>query len=73
MMWLLKLLFDQNLIMINHKPDGDFNSHIILRWTKDGLVTLLGKQYPSEVQLCVFQDQKLSRYREKFCPGEVPK
>jgi hypothetical protein len=23
MMWLLKLLFDQNLIIINYKPNGD--------------------------------------------------
>jgi hypothetical protein len=29
-MWLLKSPFDQNSIMINHKFNYDFNSHIIL-------------------------------------------
>jgi hypothetical protein len=29
-MWLLKSPFDQNSIMINHKLNGNFNSHIIL-------------------------------------------
>jgi hypothetical protein len=33
MMWLLKLIFDQNSIMISYKSNGDFNSHIILKWT----------------------------------------
>jgi hypothetical protein len=32
MMWLLKLIFDQNSIMISYKSNGDFNSHIILEW-----------------------------------------
>jgi hypothetical protein len=35
-MWLLQLPFDQNSIMINHKPNGDCNSHIILGGTQEG-------------------------------------
>jgi hypothetical protein len=34
MMWLLKLSFDQNSIMINHKSNGNFKSHIILGGTQ---------------------------------------
>jgi len=30
MIWLLKSQFDQNLIIINHKLNGDFKSHINL-------------------------------------------
>jgi hypothetical protein len=33
MICLLKSLFYQNLIIINHNYNGDFNSHIILRGT----------------------------------------
>ena len=43
MMWLLKSLFNQNLIMINHKSNGDFNRHIILSMTQVGLLELLVK------------------------------
>jgi hypothetical protein len=41
MMWLLKSSIDQNPIMINHKSNGDFNSHIILSKTQVGLLKLL--------------------------------
>jgi hypothetical protein len=46
MMWLLKSSFDQNLIMINHKFNSDFNSYIILSKiqvikSKVGLLELL--------------------------------
>jgi hypothetical protein len=34
--WLLKLPFDQNSILINHKPNGDFKSHLIFRGTQEG-------------------------------------
>ena len=37
MRWLLKLSFDQNLTVVNHKPNGDFKSHIIFKWTHEGL------------------------------------
>jgi hypothetical protein len=36
MMWLLKSQFDQNLIMINHKSNGNFNNHIIFSRTQIG-------------------------------------
>jgi hypothetical protein len=32
---LLKLTFDQNLIIINHKSNGDFKRHIIFRGTQE--------------------------------------
>ena len=39
--WLLNLLFDQNLKLINHKLNGNFKSHIILeeiqKWLKKDL------------------------------------
>jgi hypothetical protein len=35
MSWLLKSLFDQNSIMINHKLNGDFKSHIIIGGTQE--------------------------------------
>jgi hypothetical protein len=38
MMWLLKLLFDQNSIMINHMLSGDFKSYITLEVTQNELV-----------------------------------
>jgi hypothetical protein len=40
-MWLLKSQFDSNSIMINHKPNDDFNNHVILGGTQEGLVALL--------------------------------
>jgi hypothetical protein len=33
MMWLLKSLLDQNSIIINHKPDNNFNIYIIFSMT----------------------------------------
>jgi len=41
MMWLLKLPFDQNLIMIYQKSNGDFKSHIIFRGTQGRFPALL--------------------------------
>jgi len=41
MMWLLKLSFDQNSIMINHKFNNDFNNHIIFNIIQIGLLELL--------------------------------
>jgi hypothetical protein len=38
MMWLLKSLFDQNSIMINHKSNNNFKSHIIIRGTQEEYV-----------------------------------
>jgi phosphotransferase system IIB component len=38
-MWLLKLSFDQNSIVINHKLSNDFKSHIIFRKTQEWQVT----------------------------------
>jgi uncharacterized protein (DUF1919 family) len=38
--WLLKLPFDQNSIIINHKPNSNFNSYVIFLWTQKGLVAL---------------------------------
>jgi hypothetical protein len=38
---LLKSSFDQNLIMIIHKPNGDFKSHLIFGGTQEGLLALL--------------------------------
>jgi hypothetical protein len=35
MRWLLKSLFDQNIIVINLKPKDDFNSHIIVGGTQE--------------------------------------
>jgi hypothetical protein len=35
MMWLLKSC-DQNSILINHKLNGDFKSHLIFRGTQEG-------------------------------------
>ena len=43
-MWLLKLPFDQNLIIINYKSNGDFKSHIIFKGTQDRFVALLSTQ-----------------------------
>jgi hypothetical protein len=40
-MWLLKSPVDQNSIMINHKPNGNFRSHIILEVTQEELLALL--------------------------------
>jgi hypothetical protein len=40
-MWLLKLPFDQNLIMIYQKSNGDFKSHIIFRGTQGRFPALL--------------------------------
>ena len=40
-MWLLKLLFDENSIIINHKSKCDFNSHIILNRIQIGFLKLL--------------------------------
>jgi hypothetical protein len=44
MMSLLKLSFDQNLIIINHKLNDDFNSYIIflsdLRRIQEEFITL---------------------------------
>ena len=36
MMWLFKLLFDQNLIIINYKFNSNFNNHIIFGGTQKG-------------------------------------
>jgi hypothetical protein len=36
LMWLLKSLLDQNSIMIYHKFNGDFKSHIKFGRTKRG-------------------------------------
>jgi hypothetical protein len=36
LMWLLKSLLDQNSIMIYHKFNGDFKSHIKFGRTKGG-------------------------------------
>jgi len=33
LMWLLKLLFDQNSIVIYHKFNGDFKSHVNFKET----------------------------------------
>jgi hypothetical protein len=41
MMYLLKLPFDQNIIMINHKSNSNFNSHIIFSMMQIGLFELL--------------------------------
>jgi hypothetical protein len=38
MMWLLKLPLDQNLIVIYHKSNSDFKSHIIFIGTRGGLL-----------------------------------
>ena len=35
MMWLLKLSFDQNSIIINYKLNDNFNNYIILEETKE--------------------------------------
>ena len=42
--WFLKLQFDQNSIIINYKPNGNFKSHIIFGRTQEGLVALLHLQ-----------------------------
>jgi hypothetical protein len=36
LMWLLKLLLDQNLIVIYQKFNGNFKSHINFEGTKEG-------------------------------------
>jgi hypothetical protein len=36
MMRLLKSLFDKNLITINHKPNNNFNNHIVYGGTQEG-------------------------------------
>jgi len=36
MMWLLKLLFDQNSIIINNMSNGNFKTHIIIREKQEG-------------------------------------
>lgn len=36
LIWLLKLPLDQKSIMIYHKFNGDFKSHINFGWTQDG-------------------------------------
>jgi hypothetical protein len=41
MRWLLKSSFDQNSIVINHKFNGNFKRHIIIRGTLERLLTLL--------------------------------
>jgi hypothetical protein len=41
MMWFLKLRFDQNSIIINHKLNNDLKSQIIIRLTQDKLLALL--------------------------------
>jgi hypothetical protein len=41
MMWLLKLPFDQNPIMIDYKSNCDFNSYIIFSRTQVGFLKLL--------------------------------
>jgi hypothetical protein len=41
MSWFLKSQFDQNLVMINYKPNDDFKSHIIIGGTQEGLLALL--------------------------------
>jgi hypothetical protein len=41
MKWFLKSSFDQNSIMINHKPNSDFKSRIIIGGTQEGLLELL--------------------------------
>ena len=41
MIWLLKLQFDQNSIIINHKSNADFNSHIIFSKTQVNFLELL--------------------------------
>jgi hypothetical protein len=45
MKWLLKLPFDQNLIVINYKLNGDLKSHLIFRMdtrvTHNGFLELL--------------------------------
>jgi len=35
MIWLLKLPCDQNSILINHKLNGNFKSHLIFRGTQE--------------------------------------
>ena len=45
MMWLLKLLFDQNSTMINHKTNGDFNNDIIFEGIQEELVALFSCTY----------------------------
>jgi hypothetical protein len=40
MMCPLKSQFTQNLIIINYKSNGDFNSHIILEMTQEELVEI---------------------------------
>jgi hypothetical protein len=48
MIWLLKLLFDQNSIIINHKFNGDFNSHIIFSKNTSGLSKIIPLEYPQQ-------------------------
>jgi hypothetical protein len=40
-MKLLKLSFNQNLIMINQKSNDKFNSYVIFKVTQDRLIVLL--------------------------------
>jgi hypothetical protein len=41
MMCFSKSAFDQNIIMINHKPNDNFKNYITLREIQKGLLTLL--------------------------------
>jgi hypothetical protein len=40
-MYFLKLSIDQNSIVINYKFNGDFKSHIIIKGTREWLLTLI--------------------------------
>ena len=51
MMWLLKSKFDQNLIMINHKFNSNFMSHIILKENKSMLMTFMVKDVRYQTRL----------------------
>jgi hypothetical protein len=53
-MWFLKSLFDQNLIVINYKLNGDFKSHLIFGVIQEKLLALLqlprgSSLYPSQI------------------------
>jgi hypothetical protein len=45
MRWLLKSQFDKNLIVINHKPNDNFKSHVIFGEIQERLLTLPFNDY----------------------------
>jgi hypothetical protein len=60
MRYLLKSLFNQNSIIIHHKSNNNFKSHITLRITQDGVVAILVFSLcPSDPRLILFSKSQV--------------